>query len=109
VAAGRIRIDRFAAPSGARRRKTTFCTRRWTPPARCASASSPIRTDCLRSEALDYLRGSDAIIHAGDIGTMHVLDALRTLAPVHAVRGNNDGGEWAAAFPIARSSASAIS
>lgn len=51
----------------------------------------------LRPEATAFLRGSDVIVHAGDIGDARVLDALRALAPVTAVRGNNDRGEWAAA------------
>ena len=49
----------------------------------------------LRPEALEFLRGSDFIVHAGDIGDAAVLDALRTLAPVTAVRGNNDRDDWA--------------
>ena len=47
----------------------------------------------LRPEALDALRGSDFIIHAGDIGE-GVLEPLSTLAPVTAVRGNNDRAPW---------------
>jgi putative phosphoesterase len=53
----------------------------------------------VRPEALAALRGSDHILHAGDIGNAAVLEALRGLAPVTAVRGNNDRGEWAAALP----------
>lgn len=53
----------------------------------------------VRPEALHYLAGCDAIIHAGDICNPAVLDALRQIAPVTAVRGNNDTGEWAAALP----------
>ena len=49
----------------------------------------------IRPEALDALRGSDHIVHAGDIGSPAVLTALRGLAPVTAVRGNNDRGDWA--------------
>jgi putative phosphoesterase len=49
----------------------------------------------LRAEALWALRGSELIVHAGDIGGPEVLDALRALAPVVAVRGNNDRGAWA--------------
>lgn len=49
----------------------------------------------VRPEALDALRGSDHIIHAGDVGAPSVLAALRELAPVTAVRGNNDRDEWA--------------
>jgi uncharacterized protein len=48
----------------------------------------------LRPEAVDVLRGSDFIVHAGDIGE-GVLDTLSTIAPVSAVRGNNDRAPWA--------------
>jgi len=50
----------------------------------------------LRPEVLDFLRGSDHIVHAGDICEPGVLEALRGLAPVTAVRGNNDRGARAA-------------
>ena len=53
----------------------------------------------LRPEALDALAGVEAIIHAGDIGAPEVLEALRAVAPVHAVRGNNDRGAWARGVP----------
>ena len=49
----------------------------------------------LRPEAVAFLRGSDRIVHAGDIGAVSVLAELRSLAPVTAVRGNNDRGAWA--------------
>jgi putative phosphoesterase len=48
----------------------------------------------LRPEAVDVLRGSDFIVHAGDIGE-GVLEELSTIAPVTAVRGNNDRAPWA--------------
>lgn len=48
----------------------------------------------LRPEAIAFLRGSDVIVHAGDIGNASVLKELGTLAPVTAVRGNNDEGPW---------------
>jgi putative phosphoesterase len=51
--------------------------------------------DLLRPEALELLRGSDHIIHAGDLCSPRILDELGTLAPVTAVRGNNDRGPWA--------------
>ncbi|RDK00011.1 metallophosphoesterase family protein [Paraburkholderia lacunae] len=54
----------------------------------------------VRPEALQFLAGCDAIIHAGDICNQTVLDALAQIAPVTAVRGNNDTGEWAAALPV---------
>ena len=49
----------------------------------------------LRPEAVALLRGSDFIIHAGDIGAPDILSALGAIAPVTAVRGNNDLGRWA--------------
>jgi len=53
----------------------------------------------LRPAALAALRGCDLIVHAGDIGSGEVLTALEALAPVRAVRGNNDHGPWAEALP----------
>jgi uncharacterized protein len=53
----------------------------------------------VRPEALKHLEGCDAIVHAGDICEPAVLDALREIAPLTAVRGNNDIGAWAAALP----------
>ena len=53
----------------------------------------------VRPEALAALRAVDAIVHAGDIGDPAVLTALRALAPVKAVRGNNDRGAWASGIP----------
>lgn len=47
----------------------------------------------LRPEALTALRGSDRIVHAGDVGHPDVLEGLATLAPVHAIRGNVDEPE----------------
>jgi putative phosphoesterase len=49
----------------------------------------------LRPEATAFLRGSDHIVHAGDIGHAAVLQELARLAPVTAVRGNNDREPWA--------------
>lgn len=53
----------------------------------------------LRPQAIDALAGSDLILHAGDVGDPAILDALRRIAPVTAVRGNIDTGEWANALP----------
>jgi putative phosphoesterase len=53
----------------------------------------------LRPEALDALKGSDLIIHAGDVGNPKIIDTLKTLAPVFAVRGNVDTETWALALP----------
>jgi len=53
----------------------------------------------LRPEALDLLRGSDFIVHAGDIGGPHIVAELARLAPVTAVRGNVDTGTWAQSIP----------
>jgi|SRR5215468_1603066 len=53
----------------------------------------------LRPEALAALRGVDRVVHAGDIGDPDVLARLRAVAPLTAVRGNNDRGAWARALP----------
>jgi len=53
----------------------------------------------LRPEAIEALRGSDYIIHAGDIGDPEILTKLAELAPVTAVRGNVDRGNWARKIP----------
>ena len=53
----------------------------------------------LRPEALAALHDVSLIIHAGDIGGPQVLEGLRAIAPVVAVRGNNDVGDWASALP----------
>lgn len=53
----------------------------------------------VRPEALVALRGSELILHAGDITTPDVLEALAAIAPVRAVRGNNDKGAWAKKLP----------
>lgn len=53
----------------------------------------------LRPQALDFLRGSDHILHAGDVVGAAILDQLAGLAPLTAVRGNNDHGDWAQALP----------
>jgi len=52
----------------------------------------------LRPEAVAFLRGCSHIIHAGDVGGAHVLEGLAALAPLTAVRGNNDAGAWADAL-----------
>ncbi|MDP2602161.1 MAG: metallophosphoesterase family protein [Deltaproteobacteria bacterium] len=53
----------------------------------------------VRPEALEALCGVDLIIHAGDIGKAEVLDALKPIAPLHAIRGNNDRGTWVKKLP----------
>jgi len=53
----------------------------------------------LRPQALDALRGCDLIIHAGDVGRPEILDELRRIAPVVAVRGNVDRDAWAERLP----------
>jgi uncharacterized protein len=53
----------------------------------------------LRPEALRALRGSERILHAGDIGAPEILDALAQIAPVTAVRGNIDTEPWARSLP----------
>jgi putative phosphoesterase len=53
----------------------------------------------LRDEAVEALRGSEMIIHAGDVGKPEILEALRKIAPVVVVRGNVDTAPWAEALP----------
>jgi putative phosphoesterase len=52
----------------------------------------------LRPEAFEALKGSDHIVHAGDICDPAILTRLAEIAPVTAVRGNNDMGPWASAI-----------
>lgn len=57
----------------------------------------------LRPTALDALRGSDLIIHAGDVGKPEILESLQQIAPVTAVRGNIDTDPWAETLPLVAS------
>jgi uncharacterized protein len=52
----------------------------------------------LRPEAVEMLRGSEHIIHAGDIGAPEIIPALEKLAPVTAIRGNVDQMAWCRKF-----------
>ena len=54
----------------------------------------------LRREALAALRGVEHIVHAGDAGSLEVLERLSELAPLTAVRGNVDRGRWAERLPV---------
>ena len=54
----------------------------------------------LRPQAVEALQGMDLIVHAGDIGEPKILEDLERIAPVRAVRGNTDRGEWARALPL---------
>lgn len=53
----------------------------------------------MRPEALEVLKGSDLILHAGDVGRDEVLEALEAIAPVVAIRGNIDKTGRAANLP----------
>ena len=53
----------------------------------------------LRPEALAFLHGYDHIIHGGDVDKPGILEQLACLAPLTAVRGNTDRGQWAASLP----------
>ena len=71
------------------------------------SAKHPLRIalvadthNLLRPELLAFVEGADAIVHAGDICEKRVLDTLAAIAPLTAVRGNNDHGAWADALPV---------
>jgi putative phosphoesterase len=50
----------------------------------------------LRPEARAFVMGCDYILHGGDVGSAAILEELAAIAPVIAVRGNNDKGAWAA-------------
>lgn len=54
----------------------------------------------LRPEAKAFLQGSARIIHGGDIGDASILAELASIAPLTAVRGNNDRGGWADVLPV---------
>ncbi|MGH9742395.1 MAG: metallophosphoesterase family protein [Candidatus Acidiferrum sp.] len=54
----------------------------------------------LREEAVCALRGADLILHAGDVGSPEILEALTEIAPLFAVRGNVDTGVWAKELPM---------
>ena len=54
----------------------------------------------VRPEVIEAFRGVELIIHAGDVGRPEVLTALQAIAPVVAVRGNVDRGEWARKLPM---------
>jgi putative phosphoesterase len=56
----------------------------------------------LRPQAVAALQGVDHIIHAGDIGTPRILEQLGQIAPVMAVRGNNDQAPWASEIPVSQ-------
>jgi hypothetical protein len=57
----------------------------------------------LRPEAITALRRNELILHAGDVCRPEILEELSKLAPVLAVRGNNDRGAWARSLPRTRS------
>jgi putative phosphoesterase len=54
----------------------------------------------LRPEAMRALEGCQLIIHAGDVGKPEILDRFEAVAPVVAVRGNIDAGDWASRLPF---------
>jgi putative phosphoesterase len=54
----------------------------------------------LRPEALEFLAGSDHIVHGGDIGDPGILERLAAVAPLTVVRGNNDTAAWATPIPL---------
>jgi putative phosphoesterase len=54
----------------------------------------------LRPEAISALQGSQLIVHAGDVGKPEILESLRRIAPVVAVRGNVDTAHWAQSLPL---------
>lgn len=56
----------------------------------------------VREEALEALKDCDLIIHAGDIGKIEVVDALKKIAPTYAIKGNIDRDKWTEKFPKTR-------
>ena len=54
----------------------------------------------VRPEAVRALKGSELLIHAGDIGNPQMIEQLHEIAPTFVVRGNNDRGAWAADLPV---------
>jgi len=105
------RVPSWASPaqiSSASRRATSSGKLRWPGCARRSRQSSGRRRqhvlriglisdthNLLRPQAVSFLRGCDHIVHAGDVTSPTVLRELTALAPVTAVRGNNDKGSWA--------------
>jgi uncharacterized protein len=59
-----------------------------------------LSSDAYRAEALVAPRGSDLVIHVGDVGKPEIIERLRALAPVVIVRGNIDKGTWAFQLPL---------
>ena len=54
----------------------------------------------LSNRAIDALKGSNAVLHAGDVGSPGVLEALEKIAPVYPVKGNTDRGIWTERLPM---------
>ena len=54
----------------------------------------------LSNRAIDALKGSNAVLHAGDVGSPGVLEALEEIAPVYPVKGNTDRGIWTERLPM---------
>jgi putative phosphoesterase len=82
------------------RRRAERVTRRRTSSERpCEIGVISDTHGLVRPEALAALGGVDHILHAGDIGDPSVLEQLTLLAPVTAVRGNNDRGRWVSVIP----------
>lgn len=54
----------------------------------------------LRDDVRKVLKGVDLIIHAGDIGTVEIIKELKAIAPLVAVRGNCDKGDWTKGLPL---------
>ena len=68
-------------------------------PASCRIGIISDTHGLLRPTAIELLRGADHIVHAGDIGSEQIIAALRGIAPLTVVRGNNDTQAWAANIP----------
>jgi putative phosphoesterase len=67
--------------------------------ARCVVGVISDTHGLLRPQAMALLQGAERILHAGDVGNAAILAALAGIAPVDAIRGNNDDAQWAAGLP----------
>jgi putative phosphoesterase len=82
------------APAGQQRHSAPSATHLKRPQALRVGVLSDTH-GLLRPEARAFLLGCDHIIHGGDVGTAQVLEDIAAIAPLTAVRGNNDTGPWA--------------
>ena len=94
-------IDREEIVDGDAASAYTISTRVWRPERHSVHIGLVSDThDLLRPEVVEELAGADRILHMGDVCNPEILASLREIAPLDAVRGNCDHGEWAGALPV---------